>query len=152
MKSINRQSSLHRVLALLIASAACSAWPSAHAAGADAGTRDFTAEEKLLGGPGTYGATYADPYGQGAGGNRAKGAAASTSAEKMMNNNADPAQTNASFVTPGTVAMKPSARMQARDAGGKLVATPDDAAHSVYSTTGLKPTGKKTTEIYRSPY
>ncbi|QIE24760.1 hypothetical protein SBC1_27940 [Caballeronia sp. SBC1] len=152
MKSINRHSSLHRVLALLIASAACSAWPSAHAAGADAGTRDFTAEEKLLGGPDTYGATYADPYGQAPAGNRAKGAAASTSAEKMMNDNADPAQTNASFVTPGTVAMKPSARMQVRDAGGKLVATPDDAAHSVYSTTGLKPAAKKTTEIYRSPY
>jgi len=155
MKSINRQPSLHRVLALLIASAACSAWPSAHAAGADAGTRDFTAEEKLLGAPDTYGATYADPYGKapaGNGANAAKGAAATTSAEKMMTNNADPAQTNASFVTPGTVAMKPSARMQVRDAGGKLIATPDDAAHSVYSTTGLKPTGKKATEIYRSPY
>jgi hypothetical protein len=152
MKSINRQPSRHRVLALLIASAACSAWPLAHAAGGDAGTRDVGAEEKLLGGPDTYGAGYADPYGQAPAGNRAKGAAASTSAEKMMTNNADPAQTNASFVTPGAVAMKRGARMQVRDAGGKLVATPDGAAQSVYSTTGLKPTGKKTTEIYRSPY
>jgi hypothetical protein len=152
MKSINRQASLHRVLALLIASAACTAWPSAHAAGDDAGTRDLTAEQKLLGGPDTYGAGYADPYGQAPAGNRAKGAAASTSAEKMMTNNANPAQTNASFVAPGTVAMKPGARRQGRDANGKLVATPDGAAQSVYSTTGLKPTGKKTTEIYRSPY
>ena len=152
MKSINRHPSLHRVLALLITSAACSAWPSAHAAGGDAGTRDLGAEEKLLGGPDTYGATYADPYGLAPAGNRAKAAAASTSAEKMMTNNADPAQTNASFVAPGAVAMKRGARVQVRDAGGKLVATPDGAAQSVYSPTGLKPTGKKTTEIYRSPY
>jgi hypothetical protein len=152
MNPINRQPSLHPVFALLIASAACLAWPSAHAAGGDAGTRDFGAEEKLLGGPGTYGAGYADPYGQAPGGNRAKGAAASTSAEKMMTNNADPAQTNASFVTPGSVAMKTGARKQVRGAGGKLTATPDDAARSVYTTTGIKPTAKKTTEIYRSPY
>jgi|SRR5471032_2842116 hypothetical protein len=152
MKSFNFQLSLRRVLALAVASAACSAWPSAHAAGGDAGTRDVGAEEKLLGGPDTYGATYADPYGQAPTGNRAKGAAASTSAEKMMNNNADPAQTNASFVTPGTVGMTRGARVQVRDAGGKLVASPDGAAQSVYGTTGLKPAAKKTTEIYRSPY
>jgi hypothetical protein len=152
MKSINRQPSLHRVFALAVASAACLAWPSAHAAVGDAGTRDVGAEEKLLGGPDTYGATYADPYGQAPAGNRAKAAAASTSAEKMMTNNANPAQTNASFVAPGAVAMKRGARVQVRDAGGKLVATPDGAAQSVYSPTGLKPTGKKTTEIYRSPY
>ncbi len=156
MKSFNRQPSLHHVLALLIASAAWSAWPSAHAAAGDAGTRDFAAEEKLLGGPDTYGAGYADPYGQAPAGNAgkkgAKAAAASTSAEKMMNNNADPAQTNASFVAPGAVAMKPGARVRVKDATGKLVATPDTAAKSVYSPTGLKPTGKKTTEIYRSPY
>jgi hypothetical protein len=151
MKSITRQASLHRALALAIASVACLAWPSAHAAGDDAGTRDLTAEQKLLGAPDTYGAGYADPYGQAPADNRAKGAGASTSAEKMMTNNADPAQTNASFITPGTVTMKPGARAQ-RDANGKLVATPDGAAQSVYSTTGLKPTGKKTTEIYRSPY
>ena len=152
MKSINRQPSLHRVFALLIASTACLAWPSAHAAGADAGTRDFTAEEKLMGAPDTYGAGYADPYGQPPKGNRAKGAAASTSAEKMMTNNADPAQTNASFVAPGSVAMKTGARKQAKGAGGTLTATPDDAARSVYGTTGVKPAAKKTTEIYRSPY
>jgi hypothetical protein len=152
MKSINRQPSLHRVLALALASAACLAWPSAHAAGGDAGTPDLGAEEKLLGGPDTYGAAYADPYGQAPTGNRAKAAAATTSAEKMMTNNADPAQTNASFITPGAVAMKPGARVQVKDAGGKLVTTPEDAAQSVYSTTGLKPAGKKTTEIYRSPY
>ena len=155
MKSINRKPSLHRVLALLLASAACAAWPSAHAAGAaDAGTRDFTSEEKLLGGPDTYGAGYADPYGQAPGANGANGAnrakadGAATSAEKMMTNNADPTQTNASFVTPGSVAMKRGARVQVKDATG----TPEDAARSVYGTTGLKPAGKKTTEIYRSPY
>lgn len=160
MKSFNRQPSLHRVLALLIASAAWSAWPCAHAAAGDTGTRDFAAEEKLLGGPDTYGAGYADPYGPdpaGKGGknggkNGAKAAAATTSAEKMMTNNADPAQTNASFVAPGAVAMKPGARVRVKDATGRLVATPDTAAQSVYSPTGLKPTGKKTTEIYRSPY
>src|SRR5471032_3348168 len=152
MKSINFQPSLHRVLALIVASVACSAWPSAHAAGGDAGTRDVGAEEKLLGGPDTYGASYPYPYGQAPAGNRAKAAAASTSAEKMMNNNADPAQTNASFVTPGTVVMKPGARMQVKDATGKLVATPEGAAQSVYTTTGLKPTAKRNTEIYRSPY
>ena len=152
MKSINRHPSFHRVFALLIASTACLAWPSAHAAGADAGARDATAEEKLMGAPDTYGAGYADPYGQAPGANRAKGAGASTSAEKMMTNNADPAQTNASFVAPGSVAMKPGARKQARGAGGTLTATPDDAARSVYTTTGGKPAAKKTTEIYRSPY
>jgi hypothetical protein len=156
MKSFNRQPPLHCVLALLIASAAWSAWPSAHAAPGDAGTRDFAAEEKLLGGPDTYGAGYTDPYGQdpaGKGGkNGPKAAAAATSAEKMMTNNADPAQTNASFVAPGAVAMKPGARVPVKGATGRLVTTPDTAAQSVYSPTGLKPTGKKTTEIYRSPY
>jgi hypothetical protein len=152
MKTINRPLSIDRALALAVASAACLAWPLAHAAGGDAATPDLGAEEKLLGAPGTYGATYADPYGQAPAGNRAKAAPASTSAEKMMNNNADPAQTNASFVTPGAVAMKPGARMQVRDATGRLVATPERAAQSVYSTSGLKPATKKTTEIYRSPY
>lgn len=157
MKSFIRHPSLHRVLALLIASAAWSAWPSAHAAAGDPGTRDFAAEEKLLGGPDTYGAGYADPYGEdpaakGAKNGAKKAARATTSAEKMMTNNADPAQTNASFVAPGAVAMKPGARVRVKDPTGRLVATPDTAAQSVYSPTGLKPTGKKTTEIYRSPY
>jgi hypothetical protein len=151
----------HRVLALLVAGAAWSTLPCAHAAGGDAGTRDLAAEEKLLGGPGTYGAGYADPYGEAPkgnangggknGANGAKAAGGSTSAENMMNNNANPAQTNASFVKPGAVTMKPSARAPVRGANGKLVATPDTAAQSVYGATGVKP-GKKTTEIYRSPY
>ena len=153
----------HRVLALLVASAAWSTLPSAHAAAGDAGTRDFAAEEKLLGGPGTYGAGYADPYGQAPkgnangggknGANGAKAAAGSTAAENMMNNNANPAQTNASFVKPGAVTMKRSARVQVKDANGRLVATPDSAAQSVYGANGVKANGrKKTTEIYRSPY
>jgi hypothetical protein len=158
MKSSVNRLTCHRVLALLVAGAAWSALPCAHAAAGDAGTGNG-AEEKLLGGPGTYGAGYADPYGQapkgnanGAGAkNGAKAAAGSTAAENMMNNNANPAQTNASFVKPGSVAMKPTARVRGRDANGKLVATPDSAAQSVYGATGVK-AGKKTTEIYRSPY
>jgi hypothetical protein len=147
----------HRVLALLVALAAWSTLPCAHAAAGDAGTRDLAAEEKLLGGPSTYGAGYADPYGQAPKGNAnggkngMKAAPGSTAAENMMNDNANPAQTNASFVKPGAVAMKPGARVRVRDANGKLVATPDSAAQSVYGANGVKP-GKKTTEIYRSPY
>src|SRR3981189_1905588 len=98
MKYFNRQPSLHRVLALLIASAAWSAWPCAHAAAGDTGTRDFASEEKLLGGPDTYGAGYADPYGQdpaGKGGknggkNGAKAAAGPASAPQTMPQKAAP--------------------------------------------------------------
>jgi hypothetical protein len=157
----------HRVLGLLLASAAWSILPHAQAAAGDQGTRDFAAEEKLLGGPSTYGAGYADPYGQapdrngnaqanggkngGKNGAKAGAGAGTTAAENMMNNNANPAQTNASFVKPGTVVMKPGARVKVRDANGKLVATPDSAAQSVYGANGGKP-AKKVTEIYRSPY
>ncbi|OTP78974.1 hypothetical protein PAMC26577_02815 [Caballeronia sordidicola] len=139
---------------MLLAGAAWSALPSAQAAAGDAGTRDYAAEDKLLGGPSSY-AGYADPYGQApnANGKGAKNApkagTATTSAETMMNNNADPAQTNASFVKPGTVVMKRGARVQ--DANGKIVATPDTAAQSVYGANGVK-VARKPLEIYKSPY
>ncbi|WP_162915991.1 hypothetical protein [Burkholderia sp. PAMC 26561] len=154
MKSSIRRLTGQRVLAMLLAGAAWSALPAAHAAAGDAGTRDYAAEDKLLGGPSSY-AGYADPYGQApnANGNGAKNGAkagtATTSAETMMNNNADPAQTNASFVKPGTVVMKRGARVQ--DANGKIVATPDTAAQSVYGANGVK-VARKPMEIYKSPY
>jgi hypothetical protein len=149
MKSSLHRLACHRVFAMLVAGAACSALPSAHAAAGDAGTRDYTAEDKLLGGPSSY-AGYADPYGQAPNAkNGVKAGAATTSAETMMNNNADPAQTNASFIKPGTVVMKRSARVQ--NANGKLVATPDTAAQSVYGADGVK-LARKPLVIYKSPY
>ena len=63
MKSSIRGLASRRVLAMLVVGAAWSALPSAHAAAGDAGTRDYAAEDKLLGGPSTSGG-YADPYGQ----------------------------------------------------------------------------------------
>jgi hypothetical protein len=45
--------------------------------------------------------------------------------------------------------MKRGARVQ--NANGKLVATPDTAAQSVYGANGVK-VAKKPLEIYKSPY
>jgi hypothetical protein len=152
MKSFIRRLTGRRLLAMLVAGAAWSGLPCAHAATGDAGTRDYAAEDKLLGGPSSY-AGYADPYGQAPDAkgakNGAKAGTATTSAETMMNNNADPAQTNASFVKPGTVVMKHGARVQ--DANGKIVATPDTAAQSVYGANGAK-VARKPLVIYKSPY
>lgn len=152
IRSVISQRACQRVLAMLVAGAAWSAFPSAHAAAGDAGARDYAAEDKLLGGPSSY-AGYADPYGEApkakGGKNGVQAGTATTSAETMMNNNADPAQTNASFVKPGAVVMKRGARVQ--DANGKIVATPDTAAQSVYGANGVK-VARKPLVIYKSPY
>jgi hypothetical protein len=147
---------------LFVALAAVSFMQCAQAAGdADAGMGAPTAEDKLLGAPDTYGAGYADPYGRGQEAAPAQGqpqrqgqaqaqpnAAAGTgqtSAEKMMDNSA---QTNASFVKPGSVAYKPAARVQTKDPAAAQAAAPN----ALYGNTGAKAAKNKTTEIYRSPY
>ena len=155
---------------LFVALAAVSFMQCAQAAGdADAGMGAPTAEDKLLGAPDTYGAGYADPYGrgqeaapaqrqpqgqgQGQGQGQAQGQAqpnaaagtGQTSAEKMMDNSA---QTNASFVKPGSVAYKPAARVQTKDPAAAQAAAPN----ALYGNTGAKAAKNKATEIYRSPY
>ena len=147
---------------LFVALAAVSFMQCAQAAGdADAGMGAPAAEDKLLGAPDTYGAGYADPYGrvqepapaqgqpqrQGQGQAQPNAAAgtAQTSAEKMMDNSA---QTNASFVKPGSVAYKPAARVQTKDPAAARGA----AANALYGNTGAKAAKNKATEIYRSPY
>jgi hypothetical protein len=147
---------------LFVALAAVSFMQCAQAAGdADAGMGAPTAEDKLLGAPDTYGAGYADPYGrvqepapaqgqpqrQGQAQAQPNAAAGTgqTSAEKMMDNSA---QTNASFVKPGSVAYKPAARVQTKDPAAAQGAAPN----ALYGNTGAKAAKNKTTEIYRSPY
>ncbi len=147
---------------LFVALAAVSFMQCAQAAGdTDAGMGAPTAEDKLLGAPDTYGAGYADPYGrgqepapaqrqpQGQGQGQAQPNAAAgtaqTSAEKMMDNSA---QTNASFVKPGSVAYKPAARVQTKDPAAAQGAAPN----ALYGNTGAKAAKNKATEIYRSPY
>ena len=147
---------------LFVALAAVSFMQCAQAAGdADAGMGAPTAEDKLLGAPDTYGAGYADPYGrvqepapaqgqpqrQGQAQAQPNAAAGTgqTSAEKMMDNSA---QTNASFVKPGSVAYKPAARVQTKDPAAAQAAAPN----ALYGNTGAKAAKNKTTEIYRSPY
>ena len=147
---------------LFVALAAVSFMQCAQAAGdADAGMGAPTAEDKLLGAPDTYGAGYADPYGrvqepapaqgqpqrQGQAQAQPNAAAGTgqTSAEKMMDNSA---QTNASFVKPGSVAYKPAARVQTKDPAAAQGAAPN----ALYGNTGAKAAKNKATEIYRSPY
>ena len=63
----------------------------------------------------------------------------------MMDNSA---QTNASFVKPGSVAYKPAARVQTKDPAAAQAAAPN----ALYGNTGAKAAKNKATEIYRSPY
>lgn len=146
---------------LLVALAAVSFMRCAQAGDADAGMGGPTAEDKLLGAPDTYGAGYADPYarvqepapaqrqpqGQGQAQPNAAAGTGQTSADKMMDN-ANPAQTNASFVKPGSVVYKPAARVQTQDPAAAKGAAPAP----LYGNTGVKAAKNKTTEIYRSPY